>query len=68
MKTLKIFLLVIIVILLIIFCTINRSLVLLDLFPLPYYIELPIFLFFILSIAIGVFLGWIFAIVKYFHV
>lgn len=53
MKLLKFFFLFIIAIIFIIFCVVNRKLITLDLFPFPYSINVPVFVLFLLSIAVG---------------
>lgn len=53
MKLIKFFLIFIISIIFIIFCVVNREVISLDLFPLPYSIRVPVFMLFLLSIAVG---------------
>lgn len=53
MKLLKFFLIFILALIFIIFCVVNRALITLDLFPLPYSINVPVFVLFLLSIAVG---------------
>lgn len=64
MRIIKLFLLTAITILLVVFCAVNRTIVLIDLFPLPYSAEIPVFILSILSIAMGAFLGGIAANIK----
>ncbi len=57
MGYIKFLFLAIVSIILVAFCAANRGAVSLSLFPLPYIIELPVFIFALLCIALGVVLG-----------
>lgn len=57
MSFIKYFLLAIISIVLITFCAVNREAVSISLFPLPYSADLPIFIFALLCVTVGVIIG-----------
>jgi lipopolysaccharide assembly protein A len=53
-RLLKIFFLTLLAIALVVFCVVNRDPITVSLFPLAYVLELPLFLFALLFVALGV--------------
>ncbi len=67
-KTLKICFYSLLVILGVVFCVSNRAKVELTLFPLPYAISIPVFIFVIFTLLAGMLAGWAIARIKTHHI
>ncbi len=59
MGFIKFFLVTIISIILIAFCAVNRTSVAISLFPLPFMIDIPVFIFALICMALGIIIGGI---------
>ncbi|MEK6745642.1 MAG: LapA family protein [Pseudomonadota bacterium] len=53
MKLIKFFLIFVLAVVFIVLCVANREMITLSLFPFPYSVSIPVFILFLLSMAVG---------------
>ena len=58
-RTFKLFLVTLITVVFVMFAVVNREVVHLSLFPLPYTAEMPAFIFAVICFSLGLIVGWI---------